>query len=112
MLLGGIFAGIGGAYFTIGSVGAYQDNEPTAGNGFIALAAVIMGRWHPLLAAAMALFFGFARALAQSTKLMALPIPSDFIEMLPYLATIIAVAGLVGRVRAPAADGDHFVKSH
>ncbi len=112
VLLGGIFAGIGGAYFTIGSVGAYQDNEPTAGNGFIALAAVIMGRWHPLLAAAMALFFGFARALAQSTKLMALPIPSDFIEMLPYLATIIAVAGLVGRVRAPAADGDHFVKSH
>lgn len=112
VLLGGLFAGLGGAYFTIGSVGPFQDNEPTAGNGFIALAAVIMGRWHPLLAAMMALFFGFARALAQSTKLMQLPIPSDFIEMLPYLATIIAVAGLVGRVRAPAADGAHFVKTH
>ena len=112
VLLGGVFAGLGGAYFTIGSVGAFQDNNPTAGNGFIALAAVIMGRWHPVLGALTALFFGFLRALAQTTKPMQLPIPSDFIEMLPYLATIIAVAGLVGRVRAPAADGAHFVKSH
>lgn len=112
VLLGGVFAGLGGAYFTIGSVGAFQDNNPTAGNGFIALAAVIMGRWNPILGAFTALFFGFLRALAQTTKPMQLPIPSDFIEMLPYLATIIAVAGLVGRVRAPAADGLHFVKSH
>lgn len=112
VLLGGVFAGLGGAYFTVGSVGAFQDNNMTAGNGFIALAAVIMGRWRPVLGALMALFFGFARALAQTTKLMQLPIPSHFIEMLPYLATIIAVAGLVGRVRAPAADGMHFVKSH
>lgn len=112
VLLGGVFAGLGGAYFTIGSVGAFQDNNMTAGNGFIALAAVIMGRWRPVLGALMALFFGFARALAQTTKPMQLPIPSNFIEMLPYLATIIAVAGLVGRVRAPAADGMHFVKSH
>ncbi len=112
VLLGGVFAGLGGAYFTVGSVGAFQDNNPTAGNGFIALAAVIMGRWHPVLGALTALFFGFLRALAQTTKPMQLPIPSDFIEMLPYLATIIAVAGLVGRVRAPAADGAHFVKSH
>ncbi|HJE52417.1 MAG TPA: ABC transporter permease [Tessaracoccus flavescens] len=112
VLLGGLFAGLGGSYFTIGSVGAFQDNNPTAGYGFIALAAVIMGRWHPVLGALVALFFGFCRALAQTTKLMALPIPGDFIEMLPYLATIIAVAGLVGRVRAPAADGAHFVKTH
>ena len=112
VLLGGLFAGLGGAYFTIGSVGAFQDNNPTAGNGFIALAAVIMGRWHPVYGALTALFFGFARALAQTTKPMQLPIPSHFIEMLPYLATIIAVAGLVGRVRPPAADGAHFVKSH
>lgn len=112
VLLGGLLAGLGGAYFTVGFGGGFQDNNITAGNGFIALAAVIMGRWHPLLAAAMALFFGFTRAFAQSTKLMALPIPSHFIEMLPYLATIIAVAGLVGRVRPPAADGMHFVKGH
>ena len=112
VLLGGIFAGLGGAYFTVGFVGAFQDNNITAGNGFIALAAVIMGRWHPVLGAGMALFFGFTRALAQSIKLMNLPIPSEFIEMLPYVATIIAVAGLVGRVRPPAADGAHFVKTH
>ena len=112
VLLGGIFAGLGGAYFTVGFVGAFQDNNITAGNGFIALAAVIMGRWHPVLGAGMALFFGFARALAQSIKLMNLPIPSEFIEMLPYAATIIADAGLVGRVRPPAADGAHFVKTH
>ena len=103
VLLGGIFAGLGGAF---------QDNNITAGNGFIALAAVIMGRWHPVLGAGTALFFGFTRALAQSIKLMNLPIPSEFIEMLPYVATIIAVAGLVGRVRPPAADGVHFVKTH
>ncbi|HJE51505.1 MAG TPA: ABC transporter permease [Tessaracoccus flavescens] len=112
VLLGGVFAGLGGAYFTIGSVGPFQDNNPTAGNGFIALAAVIMGRWNPILGALTALFFGFLRALAQTTKPMQLPIPSDFIEMLPYIATIVAVAGLVGRVRAPAADGMHFVKTH
>ncbi len=112
VLLGGALAGLGGAYFTVGFGGAFQDNNITAGNGFIALAAVIMGRWHPILAACMALFFGFTRALAQSTKLMQLPIPSHFIEMLPYVATIVAVAGLVGRVRPPAADGAHFVKTH
>ena len=112
VLLGGIFAGLGGAYFTIGFGGAFQDNNITAGNGFIALAAVIMGRWHPVWGAGTALFFGFTRALAQSIKLMSLPIPSEFIEMLPYVATIIAVAGLVGRVRPPAADGVHFVKTH
>lgn len=112
VLLGGIFAGLGGAYFTVGFVGAFQDNNITAGNGFIALAAVIMGRWHPVWGAGTALFFGFTRALAQSIKLMNLPIPSEFIEMLPYVATIIAVAGLVGRVRPPAADGAHFVKTH
>ncbi len=112
VMLGGLLAGIGGAYFTVGFGGAFQDNNITAGNGFIALAAVIMGRWHPLLAAAMAVFFGFTRAFAQSTKLMSLPIPSDFIQMLPYIATIVAVAGLVGRVRPPAADGAHFEKAH
>ena len=112
VLLGGIFAGLGGAYFTVGFGGAFQDNNITAGNGFIALAAVIMGRWHPVWGAGTALFFGFTRALAQSIKLMSLPIPSEFIEMLPYVATIIAVAGLVGRVRPPAADGVHFVKTH
>jgi ABC-type uncharacterized transport system permease subunit len=101
-----MFAGLGGAYFTIGSTGAFIKDITTVGNGFIALAAVIMGRWNPVRAALMALFFGFVTQLAsQLQKLMALPMPSQFLLMLPYLATIVAVAGLIGRVAGPAADG-------
>lgn len=110
VLLGGVAAGLGGAFFTIGSTGGFQA-DLTVGNGFIALAAVIMGRWHPVLGAMMALFFGFVTQLGQNINPLGAPVPSTFLEMLPYVATIIAVAGLVGRVRAPAADGAHFVKS-
>lgn len=109
VLLGGVFAGLGGAYFTVGSTGAF-DKEQTAGNGFIALAAVIMGRWHPIGATLGALFFGFMVQLAQALQVLQTPIPSEFLNMVPYLATIIAVAGLVGRVRPPAADGEPYVK--
>ncbi|NLE97308.1 MAG: ABC transporter permease [Propionibacterium sp.] len=110
VVLGGVFAGLGGAFFTIGSSGAFQSTGVTAGNGFIALAAVIMGRWHPVLAASMALFFGFSRQLAQTVGPLQTPMPSEFLSALPYLITIVAVAGLIGRVRAPAADGAHYVK--
>lgn len=112
VVLGGVFAGFGGAFFTIGSSGAFQSTGVTAGNGFIALAAVIMGRWHPVLAASMALFFGFSRQLAQTVGPLQTPMPGEFLSALPYLITIIAVAGLIGRVRAPAADGVHYVKGH
>lgn len=112
VLLGGVFAGLGGAFFTIGNSGAFQTTGVTAGNGFIALAAVIMGRWHPVLAALMALFFGFSRQLAQTVGPLGTPMPSEFLQALPYLITIIAVAGLIGRVRPPAADGQHYIKSH
>lgn len=112
VLLGGLFAGLGGAFFTIGSSGAFQTTGVTAGNGFIALAAVIMGRWHPILAACMALFFGFSRQLAQTLSPLQTPMPGDFLSALPYIITIIAVAGLIGNVRAPAADGAHYEKSH
>lgn len=112
VLLGGVFAGLGGAFFTIGNSGAFQTTGVTAGNGFIALAAVIMGRWHPVLAACMALFFGFSRQLAQTVGPLQTPMPSEFLQALPYLITIIAVAGLIGRVRGPAADGVHYVKGH
>src|SRR5690606_9736617 len=104
--------GLGGAFFTIGNSGAFQTTGVTAGNGFIALAAVIMGRWHPVLAASMALFFGFSRQLAQTVGPLQTPMPSEFLQALPYLITIIAVAGLIGRVRAPAADGAHYIKGH
>lgn len=109
VLVGGIFAGMGGAFFTIGSTGSFV-KEITVGNGFIALAALIMGRWHPVLAALVALFFGFVTQLSSSVQMLGTPLPSQFLLLLPYIATIIAVAGLVGRVRAPAADGKPYVK--
>ncbi len=112
VLLGGVFAGFAGAFFTIGNSGAFQNSGVAAGNGFIALAAVIMGRWHPVLASLMALFFGFSRQLAQTLSLLDTPMPSDLLNALPYIFTVIAVAGLIGRVRAPAADGVPYVKSH
>lgn len=110
VLVGGVLAGLGGAYFTIGSTGGFRP-DMTVGNGFIALAALIMGRWHPVYAALMALFFGFVTQLGQTLNPLGSPINSQILLMLPYVATIVAVAGLVGRVRAPAADGQPFIKS-
>ncbi|WP_218566520.1 ABC transporter permease [Vallicoccus soli] len=104
VLLGGLVAGLGGAYFTLGAVGAFG-KEMTAGQGFIALAALIFGRWSPLGALAAALLFGFANQLQSVLGILGTPIPSDLMLMAPYLATLFAVAGLVGKVRAPAADG-------
>ncbi|HEY0000885.1 MAG TPA: ABC transporter permease [Actinoplanes sp.] len=110
VLLGGLIAGAGGAYFTLVSTGAFNKNM-TAGAGFIALAALIFGRWTPFGALGAALFFGFAQKLAFYLSVAGSPVPNQFLNMLPYLATIVAVAGLVGRVRAPAADGMPYVKS-
>lgn len=109
VLLGGVFAGLGGAYFTVGSTGSF-DQDASAGNGFIALAAVIMGRWHPIGASMAAVFFGFMWTL-QSQLALVDKIPGELLRASPYLATIIAVAGFVGRVRPPAADGEPYVKS-
>lgn len=104
VVLAGAIAGLGGAYFTIGAVGTFG-KEMTAGKGFIALAALIFGRWSPLGAVAAALIFGFADNLQSVLSITGTPIPSEFMLMVPYIATIIAVSGFVGRVRAPAADG-------
>jgi ABC-type uncharacterized transport system permease subunit len=104
VMIAGLVAGLGGAYFTVGAVGAFG-KEMTAGKGFIALAAVIFGRWSPLGAVAAALLFGFADNLQGVLSIIGTPIPSEFMLMAPYVATIIAVTGFVGRVRAPAADG-------
>lgn len=108
VLLGGVFAGLGGAFYTVGSTGSFDDNA-SSGNGFIALAAVIMGRWHPIGATFAALFFGFMWSL-QSQLAFVDKIPGELLRASPYLATIIAVAGFVGRVRPPAADGEPYVK--
>ncbi len=107
--LGGMVAGFGGAWFTLGSVGRFDENM-TGGRGFIGLAAMIFGRWHPVGALAAALVFGFADALQQKLALLQTPIPSEFLAMAPYIATIVVVAGLVGRARPPAADGKPYVK--
>ncbi|WP_309620862.1 ABC transporter permease [Salinibacterium sp.] len=108
-LAGGI-AGLGGAYFTLDSAGAFN-KEMTAGAGFIALAAVIFGRWDPIRATLAALLFGFASNLQSVLSIVGSPVPSQFMLMLPYLVTIFAVAGLVGQVRAPAASGKAYIKS-
>ena len=109
VLAGGVLAGLGGAFFTVGYAGSFN-KDMTAGNGFIALAALIMGRWHPIGAMVAALFFGFATQLQSQLQIIQTPIPGELLLMAPYLATIVAVAGLVGRVRAPKADGEPYVQ--
>lgn len=108
-VLGGAIAGLGGAFFTIASGLAFA-KEMTGGQGFIALAAMILGRWSPRGAFVAALLFGFAASLQTRLGIIGTPIPSQFMLMTPYLATIFAVAGLVGRVRPPAAEGIPYVK--
>ncbi|HSF86275.1 MAG TPA: ABC transporter permease, partial [Acidimicrobiia bacterium] len=108
VLLGGLVAGFGGAYFTIGSVGRFDENM-TLGRGFIGLAAMIFGRWHPVGALAAALVFGFADSLQVKLGILNTPIPSEFLAMAPYLVTIVVVAGLVGRSRPPS-DYTPYVK--
>jgi simple sugar transport system permease protein len=110
VLIGGAIAGAGGAYFTLVATASFQKNM-TSGAGFIALAALIFGRWTPFGALGAALFFGFTQKLATYLSAVGSPVPSQFLNMLPYVATIVAVAGLVGRVRAPAADGQPYIKS-
>jgi len=109
VLAAGVLAGLGGAFFTVGYAGSFS-KDMTAGNGFIALAALIMGRWHPVGAMVAALFFGFATQLQSQLQIIQTPIPGQLLLMAPYLATIVAVAGLVGRVRAPKADGEPYVQ--
>jgi simple sugar transport system permease protein len=106
VVIGGLIAGLAGAILTIGGSGQFNSNI-SSGKGFIALAAVIFGRWNPRGAIGAALLFGFADQLQTTLTIVGTPvtIPSAFLAMLPYVATIIAVAGLVGRVQAPAADG-------
>jgi general nucleoside transport system permease protein len=111
VVLGGGVAGLAGAFLTIGAVGGFTKNI-SSGKGFIALAAVIFGQWSPRGAIGAALLFGFADALSTLLSFISTPvaIPSYFLSMLPYLATLFAVAGLVGRVCAPTADGEPYVK--
>jgi len=108
--LAGAIAGFGGAFFTLGLGGAFG-KDMTNGAGFIALAAVIFGRWDPVRATLAALLFGFAGSLRTSLSTLGSPVPSEFMQMLPYVVTIFAVAGVVGAVRGPAAAGKPYIKS-
>lgn len=107
-ILGGAVAGLGGA--ALMATGLSFTKEVSSGRGYIALAAMILGRWSPKGALAASLLFGFADALRLVLGNLGSPVPSQFLSMLPYLATIFAVAGLVGRVRPPAAEGIPYIK--
>jgi simple sugar transport system permease protein len=108
--IGGAVAGLGGAAITVGNVGAFG-REMTGGLGFIALAVVILGRWQPLYVSISALLFGFAIIMRIWSNQINPVIPVDFITMVPYLVTLIAVAGFAGRVRGPAATGKPYEKN-
>ena len=114
VLLGAAVAGLGGATLTIGTGVAFGE-EMSAGKGYIALAAMILGRYHPVGALLAALTFAFADSLQLRLGTMSaaeggVSIPGDFLLMLPYVVALFAVAGVVGRVRVPAANGQPYVK--
>ena len=109
VILGGMMAGFAGAYFTLGSVGRF-DEVMTAGRGFISLAAMIFGNWTPVGSFGAGLLFGFADSLASKLPIVGVKIPSQFLLMMPYLATMIVLAGIVGRGQMPAADGEPYEK--
>ncbi|TQL70125.1 nucleoside ABC transporter membrane protein [Nocardioides albertanoniae] len=110
VLLAGAIAGIGGATYTLVSVPSFG-REMTGGAGYIALAAVIFGKWDPIRATLAALLFGFASNVESVLSVIGSPVPSQFMLMLPYIVTIFAVAGLVGHSRAPAATGVPYRKA-
>ncbi len=109
LLIAGATAGAGGAFYTLVSVSAFN-REMTGGAGYIALAAVIFGKWDPIRATLAALLFGFASNLSGVLSIIGSPVPSEFMLMLPYVVTVFAVAGLVGRSRPPAAVGTPYRK--
>jgi len=109
VILGGMMAGFAGAYFTLGSVGRF-DQVMTAGRGFIALAVMIFGNWTPVGALLGGLLFGFSESLAANLAILGVKIPSEFLLMTPYIVTMLVLAGVVGRVQMPAADGKPYEK--
>jgi general nucleoside transport system permease protein len=116
IIIGGLIAGIGGAYFSLGQVGTFEDNM-TGGQGFVALAAMIFGRWNPTGAFMAALLFGFADALQVKMQILEpvlpfinAPIPPEFLQTVPYILTIIVLAGVVGNAIGPAAGGKPYEK--
>lgn len=110
VLLSGVIAGVGGSFYTIGSVGAFS-SQITSGQGYIALAAVIFGGWHPIYSALAALLFGFASNFQTFASQAGSQMPSELLAMVPYVVTVLAVIGFVGKSKAPAADGVPYIQS-
>jgi simple sugar transport system permease protein len=108
VILSGVLAALGGAFLSIGFTGTFEKNM-TAGRGFIALAAVIFGKWRPGLAFAATLLFGFGFALAGPLQREDIA-SANLVSTVPYVLTLVAVAGLIGRSIPPAADGRPYVK--
>ena len=108
VVISGMLAALGGAYLSVGFVGSFSPNM-TDGRGFIALAAVIFGKWKPWGALWATLLFGFANALADRLS-QPNPTLGTLFEALPYVLTLVAVAGVIGRSRAPASDGIPYVR--
>ena len=108
-LLSGAVAGLGGAYFSLGSVGRFEQTM-TAGRGFIALAAMIFGNWTPVGSLGAGMLFGFAESLTTKLSILRFPIPAEVLLMLPYIITIVVLAGVVGRSRGPASSGTPYEK--
>lgn len=109
VVLGGMMAGFAGAYFVLGSVGRF-DEVMTAGRGFVGLAAMIFGNWNPLGSLGAGMLFGFADSLASKLTILKVPIPNKFLEMGPYIVTMVVLAGVVGRGQPPAAGGKPYEK--
>jgi simple sugar transport system permease protein len=104
-IIGGMLAGLAGGFLVLEAVGQFQEGM-TAGRGFIALAAMIFGNWNPFGALGASLLFGYTQALQNELLLAGITtVPRQFVSMLPYVVTIVAVSGFVGRVRPPAAEG-------
>ncbi|MBE2267070.1 MAG: ABC transporter permease, partial [Anaerolinea sp.] len=109
VIIGGLIAGLAGAWFSLETNGSFDDNM-TSGRGFIALAAMIFGKYTPIGAFGGGLLFGFSDALGQRFQFLGVPVPPQFLQMVPYIITIVVLAGLVGRAVAPKADGVPYDK--
>lgn len=107
--ISGILAGIGGASLSIGSISLFKEGM-VAGKGFIALAAMIFGKWHPVGAALACLFFGLADAIQTLSMSFGLNVPKEFLFALPYIMTMLAVSGIIGKAVGPAAGGIPYDK--
>jgi simple sugar transport system permease protein len=109
VLISGGIAGLAGAYMSIGAAGRFNEGM-TAGKGFLGLAAMIFGNWNPGGAFFGSLIFGFFDSWQEKLSILQVGIPVDLLGMAPYLATMVVLAGFVGRARMPAADGQPYEK--